>query len=75
MVITTKYDLEDNLYFIHRGRVRYFRPAGISCETLVGGEGAKIISYWFSIDEKKATLIWKVESEVFKRKADLLKSL
>lgn len=79
MTINTKYDLEDNLYFLHKGKVRYSRPKGVSVETVVTGDEqqreVKLISYWFKLDEKSPSLTDVYENQVFKRRADLIKSL
>lgn len=78
MEIRTKYDLDDNLYFLHKGKVRYLRPFGIQV-TAVESEvehGQRdttvVIYYMFDLDKR---VVDKAQNEVFKRRADLIKSL
>lgn len=75
MDIRTKYDIQDNLYFIHEGSILYRRPVMLSCRALPDSEGGlfHLITYHFKEDGKK-TMMEKHENQVFKRRADLIKS-
>ncbi len=76
MEIRTKYDLRDYLYFIHKRQVRYAMPSAIETSMIEvdGEEIALVINYIFKV-EKGKPLVEKGQNEVFKRRADLIRSL
>lgn len=79
MVIRTKYDLDSSLFFIHRNQVRFQTPVSLSLTTIEPhDESARLltlITYRFRVTEnKKEVFVEKYENEVFKRRADLIRS-
>jgi len=76
MEIRTKYDFGDNLYFLHEGKVRFgaiILIALFEVRASDGDEGTTVVYYHMEIGGNKTAQ--KAQNEVFKRRADLIKSL
>lgn len=81
MEIRTRYDLWDQLYFFHEGVIRCCSVEQIQVGQVYDGANEEnssttpVITYLFRLSLKDKRAVSKLQSEVFKRRADLIKTL